>query len=190
MTPNELIARLRRGDPSALETLMDRHWSRLLAYASGILGDRDAGADVVQEAFVRLWQRRQQLTLHGALSALLYRMVRHLALSAVRTTERRVAAVEQWVRADSVPEPSMHTEACELEAAVAAALDALPKRRREVFVLARFHGLSYNQIADVMDIAPQTVANHFSMALADLRTALGPFLDSFPSMRQRGQSPS
>jgi RNA polymerase sigma-70 factor (ECF subfamily) len=58
-----------------------------------------------------------------------------------------------------------------------AAVLALPERRRTVFLLARFHDLSRGQIAEMMGISPQTVANQLSSALSSLRESLAPLLD-------------
>jgi RNA polymerase sigma-70 factor (ECF subfamily) len=64
----------------------------------------------------------------------------------------------------------------------AAAVARLPDRRREVFRFAREEGLSYQEIAEVMNLSTQTVANHMSLAMADLRAALRPyFSDRTPS---------
>ena len=56
------------------------------------------------------------------------------------------------------------------------AVGTLPPRRREVFLLARFGGLAYQEIADTMETSPQTVANQMSLALTDLRTLLSDVL--------------
>jgi RNA polymerase sigma-70 factor (ECF subfamily) len=71
-----------------------------------------------------------------------------------------------------------HVEHEELGRIIARAVDALPPRRRDVFVLVRYHGLSYREAAQVLDLAPQTVANHLSMALANLRDSLAPYFYS------------
>jgi RNA polymerase sigma-70 factor (ECF subfamily) len=70
-------------------------------------------------------------------------------------------------------------ERAELREVLTKAVDALPPRRREVFVLARFHGRSYRDIADIMDISPQTVANQVSAAVRDLRRRLRPEMAKF-----------
>jgi RNA polymerase sigma-70 factor (ECF subfamily) len=70
-------------------------------------------------------------------------------------------------------------ERAELREVLIKAVDALPPRRREVFVLARFHGRSYRDIADIMDISPQTVANQVSAAVRDLRRRLRPEMAKF-----------
>jgi RNA polymerase sigma factor (sigma-70 family) len=67
----------------------------------------------------------------------------------------------------------------ELRAIISRAIDALPKRRREVFVLVRYYGLTHREAAKVLDLAPQTVANHLGMALADLRLSLVRYLPDY-----------
>lgn len=174
-----LLARLRGGDPAALDALLERYWRPLAAYAARLLDSDDAGQDVAQETFLRLWARREELAPASVLRALLYRIARNIALN-----ERRAGAVRaRWAEREpdtlmpSDPGTPMHALIeHELEAAVTRAVDGLPPRRREAFVLMRFHGLSHRQIAEVMGLAPQTVANQIGAAVADLRRALGPFV--------------
>ena len=72
--------------------------------------------------------------------------------------------------------PVQIVDAVLLGRATERAIRALPARRRTVFTLAHVHGLSHAEVGQTMGIAPQTVANHMSLALADLRAALSPFL--------------
>jgi RNA polymerase sigma factor (sigma-70 family) len=75
--------------------------------------------------------------------------------------------------ARSVATPLDEAGASELAERISAALASLPARRREVIELARFQGLSYREIADVMGISPQTVANQMTQAMHQLRELLG-----------------
>ena len=72
--------------------------------------------------------------------------------------------------------PDRDVELSELKQAVSKAVRALPPRRREIFRLVREGGFSYEEIAEIMEISRQTVANHMSLALSDLRVMLRPFL--------------
>ena len=137
----------------------------------------ESAQDAAQEAFVRLWQYRERWS-SGSAKALLYRMALNIS-----TDRRRTAATRRQRRAEmelAEPEPPStpehDLESREAEARFTAALEALPKRRREVFQLVRHDGLSYREIAHVLELSPQTVANHMSMALADLRAALADLL--------------
>src|SRR5712692_1887917 len=86
----EVMARLRGGDPDALEELLDRHWGLIVAYAGRLLGTQDAGEDVAQEVFLRLWQHRIECRPVGSLWACLYAVARHLTLNPGKTGSREV----------------------------------------------------------------------------------------------------
>src|SRR5438876_7071410 len=79
-----LLRGVQRGDPAGLDALIDRYWLALVAYAARLLGDWDAAEDAGQEAFVRLWERREQWTTEGSVRALLYQMVRNVALNQLK----------------------------------------------------------------------------------------------------------
>ncbi|MEJ2204046.1 MAG: RNA polymerase sigma-70 factor [Gemmatimonadota bacterium] len=173
---SELLERVRGGDPAALQSLLDTHWARLVRYARRLLPEPEDAQDVVQDAFVRLWARRTRWKVEGSVRSLLFTITRNAALDEMRRRARRGRAAQAF-RGPAPPAlPSEEAAASELERAAAAAVAALPPRRQEVFRLVREAGLSYGEIAEVMDVSPQTVANQMSLALADLRRALRPHL--------------
>jgi RNA polymerase sigma-70 factor (ECF subfamily) len=160
--------------------LLQTHWGALVRYARATLGHDDGAEDVVQEAFVALWQQREPLA-PERIPPFLYRAVRNRALN-----ERRWGRVRDLWRATQssdaqTPAPDDEEET---ERRVREAVAGLPRRRREVFELARYHDLTHQQIALTLSMAPQTVANHMSAALRDLRIALADLLGeasrSFP----------
>lgn len=174
-----LVQGLAAGEESALEGLMELHWQPLVAYASRLLGSSDAGVDAAQTAFIRLWEGRARWRAGGSVVAFLYRTTRNLAIDEQRRSRvRRLWATQRKHFAVSTSDPLEELQSDELQEGITRALDALPPRRREVLELARFHDLSYREIAEVMAISPQTVANQMSAALAQLRSELAPFLDS------------
>lgn len=146
----------------------------MVSYAFGLLGSWDKAEDVAQDAFVRLWARRGKWS-DGSSGALLHRIARNAALDVLKSP-RHSASHEDPDTLTSEGAPDRDVELSELEQAVAVAIEALPARRREVFKLVRESGLSYGEIAEVMNLSRQTVANHMSLALGDLRVLLRPFL--------------
>ncbi|MDZ7779994.1 MAG: RNA polymerase sigma-70 factor [Gemmatimonadota bacterium] len=167
---------IHRGSHEAFSTLLRRYWPRLIRYADTIVGGRDRAQDVVQEAFVRVWQNRSTWEPRGTVSAYLYRITRNLALNSERerksgaSLRRNPEAAASGPRPPRDPDIVFHDNALRRE--VEAAIASLPERRREVFVLARFHRLSYGEIAEALEISRQTVANQMSAALASLRDQL------------------
>ena len=174
----ELVARLRRGDAGALELILQRHWPPVVAYLVRVVGSQDAAEDIAQRTFWRLWERRARWRDSGSLRGLVYRVARNLAISERRRwgAEARSAAAAAGRRPP--PSPLELLEDRQLRHALDHAIQALPARRREVFVLRCIHGLSYAEIAAITGTAPQTVANQLSRALATLRTTLGHLLDA------------
>lgn len=175
-----LVRGLRAGEPWSLQRLLDAHWDGVVRYAEGILADTGDAQDAAQEAFVRLWERRETWSIEGSVRGLLYTMARNAALDELRRRDRR-AAVATAVPAPEPTRPDRDAEGSELRRAAEGAVRRLPAQRREVFRLVREHGLSHREIADVLGLSPQTVANHMSLALADLRRALRPYLSDPPA---------
>ncbi len=167
---------LRSGDSEALDRLMDCLWAPLVRYAGQTLPDGSDPQDIVQEAFVRLWTRRATLRQDGSIRALLYTTVRNACLDEIRTSRRRQKLRSIECGPSPSPGPYEDTQGAELHRLAAAAVAKLPERRREVFRLVRAEGMSYREAAEVLGLSEQTVANHMSLALADLRTALRPFI--------------
>jgi RNA polymerase sigma-70 factor (ECF subfamily) len=172
----DLLRSLRSGDPEALGGLLERLWAPLVVYARRILPEGTDPQDVVQEAFVRLWSRRAELRDDGSLKALLYKMVRNASLDELRTSRRRHRLQAAGPQPPRPRTPYEDVHGAELKRLAAAAVARLPEKRQEVFRLVREGGLSYRETAEVLGLSEQTVANHMSLALADLRTAIRPFL--------------
>jgi RNA polymerase sigma-70 factor (ECF subfamily) len=181
----ELIRRLRASDEATLQRIVQAYWHRLVRFVEGFLDQEGSGEDVVQEAFIRLWMRRTELRDQGSFRAFLYTMARHAAIDERRRSGRRATLATRADPPPARPSPLAAAEASQLQAAAADAIAALPPRRREVFRLARLDGLSYREIAEVMGLSPQTVANQMSRALTELHEALdGLFREGSPDAPQ------
>jgi RNA polymerase sigma-70 factor, ECF subfamily len=174
----EIMRRIQAGDERALDEVLARYWQPLVRYAWNLTGARDAAEDAAQEALVRLWQKRAAWTATTSLRGFLYRILRNHVLNEKRAERVRLRWRDRILRSGRprVPTPADLFDDEELAEAVQAAIDALPDRRREVFVLSRFSGLSYEEIATTLEISPQTVANQMTAALRTLRGHLSAHL--------------
>jgi RNA polymerase sigma-70 factor (ECF subfamily) len=171
-----LMKRIREGDRIAYRILVERYWVSLASYAASTVGLSDGGEDVAQEVFIRVWRHRAAWTPRGSVGAYLYRITRNLALNALRAsaaeTRRRRAAGNHLPFSAVAKGPEEELALKTLRNEILSAISSLPPRRREVFVLSRFHGLTYMEIGETMGISPQTVANQMASALAELRRIL------------------
>ena len=180
-----LMRRLQAGDEQAMVVLLAEHWTPVVSYAFGLLGSWDKAEDAAQDAFVRLWARRKKWAV-GSPGALVHRIARNMALDVLKSP-RHAARREDPDTLASEDAPDRDVELSELDEAVAKAVGDLPPRRREIFRLVRESGFSYEEIAEIMKISRQTVANHMSLALSDLRVMLRPFLPE-PAVEAEAQN--
>lgn len=136
--------------------------------------DRDEAAELVQETFARLWQARARVRPEGA-GAFAYRIAINLAASRRRWRAlRRFIALDEAAPAlgGSSQQPDQALLGAERAAALRLAVDALPEKLRRVLVLCELSGLSYAEVAAVLDIPPGTVGSRRNAALERVRQTL------------------
>ncbi len=175
------FARLASGDPSALDALLQDYWVPVVNYVRSLVDDPDVAEDIAQEAFLHLWEGRGRWRAEGSARALLCRVARSRALNHLRHDRVRARAgplIDAMRPAGHQnPTPLQVLEQVELRSALQEAVDALPPRRREVFILGYVFACRHAEVAEILGISEQTVRNQMSSALADLRRTLQPLLE-------------
>ena len=167
--PAELIAACRAGDREAFGRLFDLCRDRVYSVALGICGDRAVAADVSQEVFMKLLTRITQFEGRASFATWLYRMTVHTAVDHHRAARRTTAMPEEI--ADARRHDHDYDRA-ERRRRVERAVRALPDRLRAPLVLRHIDGLSYAEIAAVLNLSAGTVASRLSRALARLSLEL------------------
>jgi RNA polymerase sigma-70 factor, ECF subfamily len=177
-----LAARVRAGDVEAFKAIFDMYCEPLQVYVVGLVQDRDAAAECVQEVMYQVWNLGPRWVLRESLRSYLYTAARNRALSYLR----RQRLIDRWNAAatggDTISGmsqgPEGTDEACrrnELAAAIRAAVARLPERRRVAITLRGEYRMTNPQIAQAMGTSIQNVEKHIALALRSLRKALDPF---------------
>jgi RNA polymerase sigma-70 factor (ECF subfamily) len=166
---------IRAGEESALRTLFEIYAEPLLDFAFGFIGDESASEDVVQEVFINVWRNRIRLNPELSLRAYLYKAVRNQALKVLRHAKVERGATEYlqslYYSTDNPDEEYHHAE---LTVLLDRTIQELPERCRTVFLMSKFDGLSYQEIADVLDISINTVKTQMGRAFTTIRRNLLP----------------
>lgn len=157
--------------PSVRELFL-RHYRPLCLYALHYLKDADAVEDVVQEVFTTYWQRHGDATPDNPKSYL-YTMVRNRCIDVLRRAGRDPERL-QPEDAAGVIEDGQAEERAELEARLWTAVERLPGKRRELLLMCKRDGMSYEAIAEATKLSINTVRNQISRALQALRSCLNP----------------
>jgi RNA polymerase sigma-70 factor (ECF subfamily) len=171
-----LLAAVAQGDRAALKAIYARESTRLFGIAIAILRDRDAAADVIQDAFVRVWERAAQFDpARGEARAWLGGIVRHRALDMVRARGRELPTDDPLLGDTAIAPDALDAVAARADgAALRACLATLEEKNRSAIVLAFVHGLSHVQVAARLDLPLGTVKAWIRRGLLALRACLSP----------------
>lgn len=167
--------RLRASDASACTELFQALHRPLLRYAARLTRDDDAAYDIVQDAFIKLWEHRARLDPEQSVRAYLYTIVRNTAFNQMKQKQHRQYHLDHLEPADPSAEMSDPMAVRELKTQMQTWIEELPPRRQEAFRLSRFNGLTHDEIARVMNLAPRTVTHHIMLALQHLRARLATY---------------
>jgi RNA polymerase sigma-70 factor (ECF subfamily) len=169
-----LIASVATGDRAALRAIYERQSVRLFGVANAILRDRDAAADALQDAFLKLARRAGQFdAARGPAEAWLAGIVRHAALDLLRARGREVPTADPGLGDEAVaPEAEERLAASAEGRRLRECLAGLEPRNREGIILAFVHGLSHPQIADRLGTPLGTVKSWIRRGLLALRECL------------------
>ncbi|WP_312135340.1 sigma-70 family RNA polymerase sigma factor [Sphingobacterium sp.] len=154
--------------------LYQQYWERIFKQIIRILPDEDEVADVVQQTFVDLWEIRQKLPEIQNLSSFIFVMARNNAFKRLKRLMRSEAYMLSYsapaTQADLVLEEWLQYK--ELHQLLHLEIDRLPTKMKEMFVLSRYEGLSYTEIAGKLGKSDKTVKKQVSNAIKILKLRL------------------
>lgn len=149
------------------------YYQPLCQYAFTIVKERHSSEDIVQETFLRIWEKKQNLIGTGDLPFYMYTAIRNNCLTYLEKRQKTVLtdnAGRELADEPAQEKPEQPGRENNFDTLMKNALDNLPPKCREVFVLSRMSGLTYQQIGQALGISIKTVENQMSKALKILRT--------------------
>ncbi|MCZ4243186.1 RNA polymerase sigma factor [Pedobacter punctiformis] len=167
----EQIFGIKSGSLQAFQSAYQLHHGKLYAYILKKTGSAYLAEEVVQLTFIRLWEKRQNLSLDYSLAAQIFKMGGSILIDQLRKE-----AVSKKHLKEIVPMEILHIdEQSENAQNLELAINQMAPMRKKVFKLSKIEGYSYKEIAEELSISPKTVENHISKALKQLRAALSSF---------------
>jgi RNA polymerase sigma-70 factor (ECF subfamily) len=186
---SDLIARAKAGDRASFDLLVREHYALVHNTAHRILGDQLAAEDATQTAFVRAYRSLDRFRGGAAFSTWLYRIVSNVCLDMLRSRKNDTVGLEitheddddteQRPLRDDTAEPSATIEREERQQIVHRAIAELSDDHRVVLVLCDIMGLSYEEIAEILDMPIGTVKSRLNRARLALKDILAPQLELF-----------
>lgn len=196
MDEKHILTRARRGETAAFEELVRLYEKRVYAVALRSSGNPEDAADIVQEVFLRAWRSIESFRGDSGLSTWLFRITMNLCVDHARHKHAQpqtqpIVTDDETERPlpDPAPTPEEHLDNRELGRELAAALEEISEEHRRIVLLRDVSGMSYTEIAEVLEISEGTVKSRLSRARIALRKVLlsrGNFLQSAASNLSKG----
>lgn len=166
-----LVKRHLDGDPDAFRVLYEKYGDRVFATAYRVLGEHHAAADLVQEVFVKLHRELRSFKFESRFSTWLFRVAVNHALNRVSEGSRH-ARIHEKIQRDGRGDIGGTREGRPLDDEIHGALQQLSPKLRVVISLRYLDGLSYEEIAEVLDLSLGTVKSRLFLAHETLRPLL------------------
>jgi RNA polymerase sigma-70 factor (family 1) len=174
-TANNALQALIRGREDGIDFFFQQYYTQLCYFAGTLLNDDCLAQEITSDAFTKLWQSRQTLATEGSIKAWLYSTVRNASIDHLRKVKRLRVSQSGLESATTIEQSVLHTIIqTETIDYIIQTIGKLPPKCGRIFRLFYLHGKSYNEIAQELNLSPQTVRNQKQRAAKLLRKMILP----------------
>lgn len=180
----ELIQQLKKGREEAYQNLFDKYYVSLYRMAIFYVADEFLAENVVEDCFIYIWRKREDLEIHSSLEGYLFTALRHISLNYLKKANKNPETNFSVFSENSadLEYPSNESSILlklagqELDKKIENCIASLPEACRQVFYLSRFEDLTYKEISERQGISVNTVRYHIKNALGFLRKEVEDFM--------------
>lgn len=166
----DLVRRIRLSDAAAFQELFDLYHQDVFNFLYYKIGSVEAAEDILQDVFVKIWERKLQLKSDTSIKSFLFTIANHAALNFIRHNNIVMKfQVEEQHNPVFGESPHAELERKNQQELLMKSISNLPEKPRVTFMMCKFDGLSYKEVAKRLDISIKTVEGHIGRALKMLR---------------------
>ena len=170
-----LFDKVKKGDKESFKFFFEAYYSDLCNYVNLFIRNESLSEEIVQDVYIYLWNNREKINIGKSVRAYLFVASKNKILNHIRDEKVRVRILTK-LASDSfehVPQPDEIMQKEECQKMLNVAIDQLPPRCREIFLLSRNHGYTNEKIASELKISNKTVENQMTIALRKMRELIG-----------------
>ncbi|MDH6307168.1 RNA polymerase sigma-70 factor (ECF subfamily) [Dysgonomonas sp. PFB1-18] len=172
----ELFERIKQRDRLAFDTLFRKYYTALCRFSYAICLSKEDAEESIQSMFVYLWEKAPAINIDTSLKAYLYTSARNYTLNIIKKQQTELHHLNEYSEYNNPHEPEEKASDAEISKLIQSGVDTLPNKCREIFILCKQEGLTYDEIAEYLDISKKTIDNQMGIALRKLREYLHPKL--------------
>ncbi|NAY91427.1 RNA polymerase sigma-70 factor [Muricauda sp. JGD-17] len=176
-----LIAQVAKGNELAFKQVFDQYRAIVYTLALRMLKSRTLAEEMVQEVFIKIWEKREGLDQVDNFKGYLYRIAKNRVFDEFKRIARE--AISDEVPDENRLASSNNTDYPirkeQLDSLLEQTLDKLPEQQQYIFKLSREEGLTYREIAEIVNLSPFTVKTHMKNTLAFLRNHMSGYMEFY-----------
>ena len=165
-----LLRQVAKGDEKAFRTLFNAYRDRLYFYVLQIQQSKEVAEDIVQDTFLRIWLRRDQLPAIDHFNAYIFRMAQNAVMTGLRRKALETTILQEKImpaQEEAGVDEELHFKF--VKDTLQKAVNALPEQQKKVYLLRRVEGMRIREIAEALNISEVTVKRHLGQAQKALR---------------------
>ena len=168
-----LFKKIKQDDKKAFEALFHRYYGILCHYAAQLTKNETEAEEIVQELFVRFWEKREKIQIDTSLKNYLFRAVKNQSLNYIHHSQiKNQYAKKVFLDAEAKNTDEFNYAETGLLQKIEESINSLPEKRQKIFRLSRQQGLKYREIAEKLNISVKTVETQMGLAIKTLRKKL------------------
>lgn len=166
-----LLAEVSNGSQVAFNKLVKLYWNKVYSHSLAYSKSTFKAQEITQDIFLRVWQKKETLTQIQDFDNYLFILSRNHIISAMRKKLLETSIDNEYVEGllEDILLPDQQLQLKQTYETVIHGIDEMPPTRKKVFILSRFEGKTYNEIAGLMHISKNTVKEHITSGLSFLR---------------------
>ncbi|MFY0653944.1 MAG: RNA polymerase sigma-70 factor [Cyclobacteriaceae bacterium] len=177
---DSLLKDVRKGNETAFRTFVEMFYSKMLHFAYSLIHNKTFAEEIVQDVFCSIWQNRKKLQNIKNIHSYLYTSTRNKTISFIRSIKNDIANIPleelEYDKCSTVENPENLLMSEELFSMLSKEIDQLPEKAQLVYRMIKEENLSYQQVAEALNISPKTVDNHLCNSIKRLRESIAEYL--------------
>ena len=171
---SDLILYLKKGNANAYAYLVDTYNHKLCLYANSLMNNVPLSEDIVQNIFIRVWERRDNLKTNFSIKSYLYKSVYNACINEYKRNQSATALEKKYIdELDRIIEDKDEDTLEKLTGLVKEAIQELPPKCKEIFLLSKKEGLTNIEISEYLNISKNTIERQINIAFSKIRKNVG-----------------